>query len=184
MIINPKLQKAFKEYNIDYDEGILYLLSVHFNLILPEEKFEQTIKQVNFSKIIERDYSNKTIKWNISLFYEKDEKIVEDENWSWVIDEYRKIFTDIRTDAGGTKETCILKMKKLFANKPHIRKDDIIEATKMYVFGVKDPQYLQKADYFIEKGRGIDRTSRLEEFLEILVNREKQLVADTTRQIR
>lgn len=178
MIINPKIQKIFKEYNINYDEGILYLLAIHFNLKIPEEMIEETIKQVNFSKIVERDYSTNSIKWNTPLFFTKneDEKNNKDENWIWVTDEFRTIFTDVRIDAGGDKNACLIRMKKLFMHNPHVRKEDVIEATKMYVYSVKDPQYLQRADYFIEKGKGTDRISRLEEFLEIVKAREKQIV--------
>jgi hypothetical protein len=52
---------------------MLYLLSIYFNLRIDEKKFEQSMKQVNFSKIVERDYLGNEISviWNTPLFEEE-----------------------------------------------------------------------------------------------------------------
>lgn len=169
MKINPDLKRIFREHNINYDEGILYLLSLYFGIVIPESKFEQTIKQINFIKVVERNYksdSNDLI-WNVPLF--------ESQNllWDWVI-EYREMFRRIRKDRGGTLDSCLVRMKKFFAENPEVRKEDVIEATKMYLRTVTDPAYLTGADYFITKDKGIDAKSKLMLYLEILYEKRKE----------
>jgi len=168
MEINKKLKTIFADYNIDYDEGILYLLSIYFHLRIDEKKFEETIKKVNFAKIVERDYETGTAIWNMPLF---EGQIIKDE-WSWV-ETWREQFKKLRLDRGGTSSICLTRMKQFFAKNPHIRKEDVIEATKMYLETVKDPTYLISAHYFIKKDKGTNEQSKLEEFIEIVLDKKK-----------
>jgi len=82
MKINPEIEILLQQYNIDLDEGLLYLLSVHFKLNIDERKFEQTIRQINFTKIVDREYTEDSvlIKWNMPLFVEETKyKEIDDE---------------------------------------------------------------------------------------------------------
>lgn len=170
MKINPQIREIFLQNNVDYDEGILYLLSIYFNLNISLEKFEQTIKQVNFTKIVDRDYSEITYKvvWHVPLF----ESSATDTLWDWVI-EYRNMFKNIRPDRAGTINNCLSRMKNFFATHPSVRKEDVLEATKAYISTVKDPAFLISAHYFIKKDRGNNEASKLEEFLEIIEDQKK-----------
>lgn len=171
--LNPNLKTLLEDYNIDYNEGVLYLLSLYFELNIDSVKFEKTIKQVNFVKLVERDYAAQTtpytIKWNIALF----ENQQFDDIWDWVI-EFRNMFKNIRPDRASTLNTCLSRMKNLFSKNPHIRKDDVLEATKMYLRTVRDPNFLISAHYFIKKDKGINEQSKLEEFLEIIYDNRKK----------
>lgn len=174
MQINKRLKEIFEEYSINYDEGILYLLAVFFNLKIDEEKFEETIKKVNFAKIVERDYDFVTVKWNISLF---DEQNIEDD-WEWVVT-WRNLFKNIKPDRAGTLNMCLARMKQFFASHPSVRKDDVMEATKMYLSTVNDPNYLTSAHYFIKKDKAANEQSKLQEFLEILKDKKKQTLKNS-----
>jgi len=178
-MINEKIRDKLREFNVNEDEGLLYLLGVFYNLktsgIIPEE----TIKQVNFSKIVTRDYEGEvpSVLWNIPLF----EGQVYDSNWQWVL-EWRMLFMEIRGDAGGDRKGCIDKMKKFFSQHPEVRKDEVFDAANMYLdefrYGSKrETKYLQQADYFIskinrEEGTNIKR-SRLEQYVELVRNKKK-----------
>lgn len=172
MKINPQLKSVLEDHNIDYDEGVLYLLSLHFGLKIDSEKFEKTIKQVNFVKIVERDYSANTelftVRWNISLFENQEVNTA----WDWVV-EFRNMFRSIRPDRASTLNICLARMKDLFSKNPHYRKEDVLEATKMYLRTVKDTNYLISAHYFIKKDKGVNEQSKLMEFLEILYENRK-----------
>lgn len=173
MNINPEIPKILKQFNINEGEGILCLLSLYHNLnesIIPP----LVIKQVNLTKIVERDYDNlgKLI-WNISLY--EGEIIPEDKEWEW-IEGFRDEFGKLRKDAIGNKKNCYDKMKKFFSKHPEVRVEDIKQAVQMYLVsfqrGRQDIQYLQKADYFISKivkaEGGTEYGSRLEMYLEII----------------
>lgn len=188
MNINPEIKKILKQYNIDEDDGVLYLLAVYHNLdislkvtdfhthtfaIIPE----LVRKQVNLTKIVEREYlteGNKLI-WNVPLY---SAEIVSDQ-WDW-ISEWRTLFGKLRNDAIGDKKACTIKMKRYFSEHPEVRMQDIIKATMLYLTPFyqkrQDPKYLQKADYFISKmvkdEGGITHNSRLDMYLEILKKQE------------
>lgn len=176
MQINPEVIKVLEDFNINVDEGLLYLLAIHFNL-KTEIISEQTLKQVNFSKIIERDYENDKVVWNLELFLSSEKN---EDAWSW-IEDWRKLFMEIRSDAGGSKTACIDKMKKFFMTHPDVRKDEVIEATKLYLdefrYDKSKVKFLQRADYFISKtvkAEGTsDRNSRLEQYIEVYRNSKK-----------
>lgn len=170
MKFNPQIKDIFVQNNINYDEGMLYLLSIYFNLNIDEKKFEESIKQVNFTKIVERNYSTIpfSIVWNVPLFEGMQTNIL----WEWVTD-YRNMFKNIRPDRASTINICLARMKNFFSTHPSVRKEDVMEATRMYLSTVKDPAYLVSAHYFIKKDKGINEASKLEEFLDILSERSK-----------
>jgi len=169
--INPQIIDICKEHNLDSEVIVLVLLAHYFNVIPNSFKttYEEEIKALYFLGIVtpNEDFSSIT-NWNIPLF--NDEAIADE--WSWVISEYRVLFTKRRSDAGGTIASCVDKMKKFFAENPSVRKDDIIEAAKLYIKQTSDPKFLQKASYFINKNK---TESRLSEYLEILKAKEKKV---------
>lgn len=174
MKIHPNLKSLLEDYNIDYDEGVLYLLSLYFGLKIDSVKIEKTIKQINFVKLVERDYNAQTtpytIKWNVPLFENQQVNDV----WDWVA-EFRNMFKTIRPDRASTLNICLSRMKHLFSKNPHIRKEDVLEATKMYLRTVRDPNFLISAHYFIKKDKGVNEQSKLEEFLEIIYDNRRKM---------
>lgn len=179
-MFNNAIIDKLHQFNIDPDEGLLYLLGVFYGIKTNGIITEKTIKQVNFSKIVTRDYEDESasVLWNIPLFEGQN----FDSNWMWIL-EWRMLFMEIRGDAGGDRKGCIAKMKKFFANNPEVRKDEVFAAANLYLdefrYGKKrELKYLQSADYFIskinkEEGSNIKR-SRLEQYLEVIkFKREK-----------
>jgi hypothetical protein len=163
MTINEKLAFYLDEKGVDVDTALLYLLGIHFDLDTSKLP-ELTKKQVNVLNIVDKNLETKEIIWEIPLFTDQETK------WEWVT-EYRQLFRDIRQDAGGSLKDCIFKMQRYFAENPEIRREEIMEAAKLYIHnfkhGTENPKYMQRADYFIYKGKGLERTSRLEQYIEI-----------------
>jgi hypothetical protein len=123
MTINPLIFSTFKEYNIPSGDGILCLLSIHYDLSLSsevEKALDPVAKQINVSHIVERDFTNKEIRWNIPLFQGVETQ------WDWVNTEYRSLFLRVRKDRGGSTTSCLKRMKDFFSHHPEVRKEDVI----------------------------------------------------------
>ena len=60
-------------------------------------------------------------------------------------------------------------MKKLFSEYPSIRKDEVIEATKLYIRN-NDTRFIRQSHYFISKGSGGDKTSDLITWIDVYRN--------------
>jgi len=180
-MINREVIEKLKSYGINVDNALTYLLSLYYNL-KPDYIPELVIKQVNTTGILIRNYKKGIVEWTIPLFSDKPmpEHLVS--KWDWVITEYRKMFMDIDPKKGGDRKSCIVKMKQFFAENPEVRKDDILEATKLYLnpfaFGYEDTTYMQQANYFISKMTKAHGTtsyeSRLSEHIELLQLKKKQ----------
>lgn len=85
-------------------------------------------------------------------------------NW---IEDWRNLFPSIKVGgrpAKGSKAGVTTKMLKFIKNNPEVTKEEIFEATKSYIFEkkLKNYEYMQCADYFIEK----NGNSTLESFIE------------------
>lgn len=177
-MISEKVRERLKEYQINEDAALLYLLGVYYNLNTKDHIPEEIIKQVNFSKIVTRDYDGEVpaVKWNIPLFEGEETETA----WSWVL-EWRDLFKSIRGDAGGDKKACISKMKKFFAANPDVRQHEVFEAANLYLddfrYRKTNLKFLQQADYFIskavvEENKSVKR-SRLEIYLELVRDKNK-----------
>ena len=180
-MINPQIKEICQQHNIDYVEAVLYLTAVFYNLPLStalEKALQTTIKQVNVVHIVERDYLNKSIKWNVSLFGEDISN-----QWKWVDTEYRILFRNLRPDRAGSSVSCLKRMKDFFKENPEVRKDDVIAAAKLYISELTNPDYLQGADYFIKKGVGSNVTSRLSEYLERIKLRKEVKEIQTSKKM-
>ncbi len=97
----------------------------------------------------------------------------EGDTLQW-IDEWRDLFPKGVKTAGyairGTRGGCIKKMKKFIKNNKEVTKEQIFNATKLYIEEKKRVRYayMRIADYFIEKDGG----SLLESFIEQLGDNE------------
>lgn len=157
MVINPKIKDSLESFKIDYQEGLLCLLGIYYKAI-PSFIPEALLAKVFASGIVILEL-DKTYTWKVPLFQDQET------NFAWVND-YRAAFKKINSDRAGSLSTCIIRMKKFFADNPHIRIDDVKGATKMYLASVKDPQYLITSHKFIYDGAGATRNSHLEEWIE------------------
>lgn len=185
MKLNSNLREFFKEYNIDPALGIVCLLTVYHNICICgklHDALDSTMMQINVSKIIEKDYQTQTVTWNVPLY----EGEVEDDDWNWINKEYRPMFKSVNAERAGSSTSCVKKMKEFFKKHPAVRKQDVMEAVKLYIESIGDPQYLTQADYFIFKNndRLSSYASKLEQYLEILKdNNEKALSVEVNHKM-
>lgn len=157
MEINPEIKSVLKGCKIDVQQGILCLLSVYFDLdaerIIPED----LMKKINFTKIMEKDYTTSSIKWNIPLFAGQEFGAFE-----WVND-WIKPFGERGTPARrGTAKEVISRMKEWFAKNPEYRKDDVYAARDLY-FRTENPVggIVKTSHKFVYDGTGASRVSLL-----------------------
>lgn len=156
MKINEQIINILKDFNINPDDGIPYLLALHFNYN-PEYIPDSLKQKINISKIVEQE--NTGLKWNIALF----EGSTIDQAWDWVVNEYIALFAKI--GKGTHKREAVSRMKRLFANNPELRKDDVLGATEMYLYNT-NAKFARLPHYFIEKGVGGNKTQDILEWID------------------
>ncbi len=158
MEINNKILQIIKEENIP-EEGILYLMSVYFNLT--ETTFDDvTTNKVNNLKFFDRDLVKDKINWNVPLFGDSTTKDF--------IETYRDLFYNVDKTSAGDRPTVIKKFKKFYTEYPQYSHKQILKATELYLdYCVEKGEYIQKAHYFIKKERNPEG-SKLLSWLEIL----------------
>lgn len=160
LIINSEVKNILKEGRINYEDGVTYLVTLHYNLkpsFIPED-LQKRILALN---IVNVDYSNNTIKWLIPLFEEGEN------GFEW-IGEWMDLFKKINPERRGVKADVLRRMKKFFVNNPAVRKDDVFKATITYLKSINEPMYCKKSHKFIYEQDG---SSMLLDF----VNRAKEL---------
>ncbi len=156
--INPRILEILKEMRINEQDGLAYLLILHYDLT-PNFIPTQLVSVVQSTGIVEKALDGTGLKWKISLF------AGEETAFGWVKTEYVEIFKAKNSTKGGRIRECTKRLKKLFADDPAIRKDDVIGATKMYVNST-EAMYLMDPHYFIEKGVGANKTFTLSTWIE------------------
>lgn len=159
MKINQEIFKLLEEHDVDKNEGILYLLSIYHN-VESNCISEKTIRIVNNLGVVERDYKTNTLIWQVALYEGQN----VDSVWDWV-NQYRDLFASKNKERTGSKKTCVLRMKLFFSENPHVRKEDVLEATALYLRSV-EPQYVKTAERFIYDGQGNYKTSMLTQWVE------------------
>lgn len=159
-MINKEIAKIFKDFGVDYNEGLLVLLAIYHKINKPFPDYIPTtlILRVLSLGIVDLNTDNTTT-WRVPLF---EEQIT---HFEWVVD-YRNAFKKRNPERAGTLSSCMSRMKEFFANNPHVRVEHVNGAVGMYFRSVKDPQYLITSHKFIYEGSGKTRNSPLEEWLE------------------
>lgn len=157
MEINPQVKGILKQCKINVDQGILCLLAIYFktspDTIIPEE----IIRKINLTKIIDKDYTNNTVIWNIPLFVGQEAGAFD-----WVV-EWIKPFGKIGGPSReGRASDVIKRMKDWFAKNPQYRKEDVFAARDLY-FRTDKPtgQYVKTSTKFIIDGDGVKEVSLL-----------------------
>jgi hypothetical protein len=157
MEINPEIKSILKGCKIDVQKGTLCLLAIYFNLdgtgVVPED----LMKKINFTKIVEKEYTSNTITWNVPLFVGQEAGAFD-----WV-NEWMHPFGAIGTPARrGTVKEVITRMKKWFANNPEYRKEDVFAARDLYFRTEKPIGGMVKTSHkFIYEGVGAMEVSLL-----------------------
>ena len=153
MKVNSRILEILKEFNIHKDDGLTYLLALYYGL-QPNYIPGDVQSKIYASRIIEN--TNTGLQWNVPLFEEQQTA------FDWVEKEYIPLFAGI--GKATNKREATARMKKLFANNPEIRKEEVLGATEMYIFN--NNMYSRLPHYFIEKGSGADKTSDILDWID------------------
>lgn len=137
---NSDVVQLLKDNKINVNDGKLVLIALYFNLkptFVPDD-----LKRKIFNLgLFTYDKSKKEIKWKFDLFN------TGEIDW---LDEYRNLFIVVNKSRGGGKQTVLNKLKKFMINYPTVTKEQIINATKLYL-REQNPTYVMDSGYFIEK---------------------------------
>lgn len=171
MKINKNLIQLLKSSGLDPNDVIPYLLGLYFGYVSTYTPEELKVR-VNILKIVE--HSETGLVWNLPIF----DGMVSDP-FDWIKEEYISLFKAI--GKGGNLRDTTVRMKKLFAENPDYRKDEIIEATKLYISNT-EPKYVRLPHYFIRKGDGVNVTQDICIWIEKY--RQSQGVAPTANHNR
>lgn len=154
MQLNSEIKQILQQHNIDVPAGILALLGIYFNIDITRVYSEDTIKAINLTKIVEKDYKTETLIWNVSLFEGQETA------FDWVL-EWNNRFGRINPDRKGASKDVIKRMKDYFAKYPEYRKEDVLKATEAYFKSLSSPQYIMNSAKFIFDGMGAMKKSTL-----------------------
>lgn len=168
MKINSQIRSVLTEFNIPVDDGLAYLLSIYFNC-RPSYTPTLLVQRMNVTNILGID-SNREIMWHIPLFEEES-----NDKWQWVI-EWNAEFKAINSKRKAPDKDVITRMKAFFADNPDVRKEEVIEGTKLYFRSLSNADFLISSHYFISKGVGRDRVSALYGWVE----KYRETIADTS----
>lgn len=140
MNVNSEIKIRLQNRNIGINDGLAYLLCLYHNLE-PSYIPEDLKRRVLMTGIVALD--NNSIKWNYPLFEESETE------FEWV-KEIMVLFGEVNKARKGTKGTVLRKMKKFFAENSSVRKEEVLNATKLYLSEVNDSTYCMKSQNFIE----------------------------------
>jgi hypothetical protein len=157
MKVNTAIYPILREFGIGKEDGTAYLLMKYFGYN-PSYIPDALVAKMNMTGIYYMD-DNNSLQWKIPLFDDQETA------FDWVKTEYVELFVERNPDKRGNGNSSVRLMKKFFADNPSIRKDEVIEATKMYLKNT-DPRYIRFSNYFISKGRGADKVSELAEWID------------------
>lgn len=161
MEINPKIREVLNTFGIDEQDGIAYLLAIHFDC-RPSYTPPILVQKINVTNILH--FNGKELLWLVPLFEDISSDSITDEKWKWV-NEVRDMFGTKNPARKGPKSAVLSRMKAYFSANPDVRKEDIIGAVQMYLYQV-DSNYVTSTHYFITKGNGPTKVSLLEEWVE------------------
>lgn len=156
---NSDVVQLLKDNDINVNDGKLILIALYFNLrptFVPDDLKHKIFKLGLFTY----DKSKKEIKWKFDIFN------TGEIDW---LDEYRDLFKNVNKERKGDKKTVNNKLKKFMINYPTVTKEQIINATKLYL-REQNPTYVMDSGYFIEK----NGNSKILEYLNRL-NKEKEV---------
>ena len=158
VVVNPKIKEILSSINVSVHDGLCYLFCVYYGIdpsYIPMELKQKILA----TRIVTKDYDTGEITWKVPLF--EGQEI----GFEW-IDEFMNLFRDLNPARKGTKSMVLSRMKKFFMNNPSVRKEDVMEATKLYLKSVDNPEYLKLSHKFIQEKDG----SMLEDWIETYEN--------------
>lgn len=156
---NTDVVQLLKDNDINVNDGKLILIALYFNLkptFVPDNLKHKIFKLGLFTY----DKYRKEIKWKFDIFNQSE--------IDW-LEEYRDLFKNVNKERKGDKKTVNHKLKKFMIHYPTVTKEQIINATKLYL-REQNPTYVMDSGYFIEK----NGNSKILEYLNRL-DKEKEV---------
>jgi hypothetical protein len=158
MTINPEVKEILQQSRISLSDGLSYLIAMYYGYS-PSYVPETLIQKINRTGLIGEQGGE--IRWFIPLF---EEQIT---GFEWVT-KWMDLFGEVNKERRGVRGYVMIRMKAFFVNYPDVRKDEVIDATKMYIRSLDNPKYLKKSHKFIMDGQGVSKYSELYEWVEKL----------------
>jgi len=143
---NSEIRSIFNSKNISIHDGISYLLCLYYGTS-PSFIPDVLERKVLACGIVTKNYETGSITWRVPLFEEQET------GFEW-IGEWMDLFKSVNPERRGTKQYVLSRIKKFFVNNPSIRKDEVFEATKLYLKSVDNPKYCKKSHKFIYEADG------------------------------
>lgn len=138
---NSEIRDIFNRSSIPIHDGLSYLLCLYYGTD-PSYIPKELERKVLSTGIVTKDYNNDELKWNVGLFEETEN------GFEWISD-WMDMFKQVNPERRGVKADVLRRMKKFFVNNPSIRKEDVLEATKMYLKTIDNSIYCKKSHKFI-----------------------------------
>lgn len=95
----------------------------------------------------------KSIKTKLLKLAGPGEDVDSKDPWNWVKTDYCALFKAKNPSKGGKVRESVARMKKMFAARPEIRKEDVILTVKLYL-SQTDSRFIRYPHYFLKKGQG------------------------------
>lgn len=160
MVLNKELlDLLLEESELDYSGTLISLFCLYHNVDYRQYVPQEFIDKLVAKKII--SITDTTVKFIKPLYSHE----ITNDNWEWVVQEICIPFGKINSDRRGDVKAAVIRMKKIFAENPEIRKVDVIEAVKAYLNNLDNPKYLKKSHKFILEGAGANVESVLMEYI-------------------
>lgn len=160
--INSEIKNILQQRNISLVDGVSVLVNLYYGLT-PSYVPKELIQKVLASGIVNYDYTTKTVDWYVPLFDEQET------NFEWVT-EWMDLFKAVNPSRRGTKKDCLIRMKRFFTNNPHIRVNQVFQATRQYLATIDNPMYCKMSHKFIYEQDGtsmlLSYASNIEEVIQ------------------
>jgi len=144
MKVSEKAVEILREAGLGKADGLCPLLCLHHGIrpsYIPDEVWNKAVGL----------FTGPDGDWAVPLFEGMDT------GFQWAREEYAQIFTAARPDHAPYARETVARMRKLFAENPDFRKEEVLGAARMYVRNT-DPRYVMRPHYFIQKGVGAAMT--------------------------
>ncbi len=159
--LNPTLVSFFEKHEFYKGPLIAHLCAVYLDFeYKPMER-----KMIVEKNVLDQIYTvkNNKVTWKIPLFVENEADTGN--TFDWVETEYIPMFKHVNNKKGGKVREATMRMKAMFKKNPYMRKNDVLNATKLYQMET-NPNFIQDPHYFINKGVGSQITSNLLDYID------------------
>lgn len=176
--INQEIINKLIEYEIPIDKAMGFLIPLYYGYT-PDFVPEEIQMQVMAANIISYTIEENELQWDIPLFVLSNSQ----DPFDWVKNEYCVLFREINPTCPLMGEESKRRIIKLFKDRPDIRKQDVLGATKLYLLETNS-KYIGEPHYFIEKGVGTAKTQKILSWIEKYLENEEETDNHSSRNLQ